>query len=120
MNATKKERLEFAGVDIESMMERFMGNDSMMERFLGKFLEDSNYDRLLEAVEAGNVEGAITASHTLKGICGNLSMNILYSLFTRQVEALRADKWEEAVSLMPEIQKQYSNVTDAIRECASM
>lgn len=117
MEASKKQRLILAGIDIDAMLERFMGNDAMLDRFLSKFLEDTNYTRLLAAIEAKDVEESIAASHTLKGICGNLSMTVLYDLFTRQVEALRADRWDDAVSMMPEIKKQYTIVTDTIREC---
>ena len=48
-------------------------------------------------------EQALAASHTLKGMTGNLSMTVLFDLFSRQVEAIRGGDWERAVSLMDEI-----------------
>ena len=90
MDARRRERLIRGGVDVDGALERFMGSEALLERFLGKFPQDPNYEALERAVAAGDWEGALTASHTLKGVCGNLSMGVLYDLFTRQVAAIRA------------------------------
>lgn len=116
MDALKKERLVAAGIDVDGALERFMGNDALLERFLKKFLSDGNYAALSAAVAAADPAGALTASHTLKGVCGNLSMPELFRLLTCQVEALRADDWEKAAGLMPEIERAYAAVVRAIGE----
>ena len=48
------ESLTDAGIDVNSAIERFMGNESLFERFLKKFLEDSNYHDLLAAISSGD------------------------------------------------------------------
>ena len=111
MDALKKERLAAAGIDVDGALERFMGNDALLERFLKKFLADGNYAALSAAVAAGD-----PASHTLKGVCGNLSMPELFGLLTSQVEALRAGDWDKAAGLMPEIDRAYESVVRAIGE----
>ncbi len=118
MDAMKKERLTAAGIDVDGALERFMGNDALLERFLNKFLADGNYAALSAAVAAGDPAAALTASHTLKGVCGNLSMPELFRLLTCQVEALRADDWARAAGLMPEIDRAYEAVVRAIGEHA--
>ena len=80
MDAVKKERLTAAGIDVDDALGRFMGNEALLERFLTKFLADGNYAALSAAVAAGDSAGALTASHTLKGVCGNLSMSELFRL----------------------------------------
>ncbi|MDO5147154.1 MAG: hypothetical protein Q4D60_09135 [Eubacteriales bacterium] len=117
MNALIRRKLTLAGIDLKSMLERFMGNEDLVSRFLIKFAEDDNYDKLLEAMNAHEKEDAVVASHTLKGICGNLSMVRLFDLFSRQVEALREDDWEGAQALMPEIEDNYTLIMRTIREC---
>lgn len=81
-----------AGIDAEDAVKRFMGNESLYGRMLAKFLDDSNYDNLVRAIPEKSESEALTASHTLKGLCGNLSMNELYRLFSEQVTLFRADR----------------------------
>ena len=92
-----------------------MGSDALLERLLGKFLDDPQYSALRAALEAGDVERAVSAAHTLKGVCGNLSMTDLYGLFIRQVDALRAGDLVLARGMMEEIVPAYEKVTAAIR-----
>ena len=61
---------------------------------------------------------AVIAAHTLKGVCGNLSMNGLYGLFTELVDALRAEDLPLADRLMEQIEPAYNRVAAAIREHA--
>ena len=115
MDQEKRKGLEAAGIDVQSALERFMNNETLLERFLKKFLDDPNYGKLKAAQTAGDREGAVTASHSLKGVCGNLSMTALFGLFTSQVAALREGDLAGAGRLMEEIGPAYSAVTAAIR-----
>lgn len=94
MNPIRRERLAAAGVDVEDALARFLGSEAVLERFWGKFLEDQNYARLEEAVRDQDWTAALAASHTLKGMCGNLSLRRLFLLFTRQVAAFRSGDYE--------------------------
>lgn len=82
-----------------------------------RFLEDTTYSSLTEAFAQADTERALAASHTLKGMCGNLSFTELSDLFTRQVALLRAGQFDQAASLLPQIEKSMQTVTKAIREC---
>lgn len=117
MDENLKLQLTEAGVDVDSVMERFMGNAGMLERFLRKFLNDMSYQKLLTSIEEKNVEDAFAAAHTLKGVCGNLSINTLRDIVSRQTECFRAGNLEEGVAIMPEVTAEYERVTAAIRSC---
>ena len=106
-----------AGIDAESALNRMMGSEALLERLFRRFLEDGNFSALSAAIEAGDREGALTASHTLKGMCGNLSMDRLYSLFSGQVDLMRAGDWEAAVNLMPRIREAYDEAVSAVKRC---
>ena len=106
-----------AGIDAESALNRMMGSEALLERLFRRFLEDGSFSALSAAIEAGDREGALTASHTLKGMCGNLSMDRLYSLFSGQVDLMRAGDWEEAVNLMPRIREAYDEAVSAVKRC---
>ena len=106
--------LKNVGIDAQDAVKRFMGNESLYARMLRKFLDDSNYDNLVRAIGEKSESEALTASHTLKGLCGNLSMNELYRLFSEQVALFRADEWDKACAMMPEISENYAKITDTI------
>lgn len=107
--------MENAGIDVESALERLLGNEGLLERLLGKFLDDPQYSILCAALECGDMDRAVTAAHTLKGVCGNLSMTKLFQLFSKQVDALRAGDLALARNLMEQIGPAYDQVAAAIR-----
>lgn len=107
--------LKDAGVDVDGLMERMMNNEGLADRLLNKFLEDKNYGLLNAAVAQHDGAAAVAAAHGLKGTCGNLSLSVLYGLFTRQVQLFREDDWDGAVALMPEIAAAYDKVAAGIR-----
>lgn len=116
MENEKKQRLIDVGIDVSDALNRFMGNENMLERFLGKFLNDQNYSKLIEAFEAEDAAAALTASHTLKGVCGNLSMTELFGLVDAQVKALRNDDYEGAKNMMPKITETYEKIVAVIKD----
>lgn len=109
-------QLKDFGVDTAGALERFMGNEELFFRFLHKFTEDTNIIKLKEAIENGNRQEAFNASHTLKGLTGNLSLVKLSGLFSSQVEFLRGEQWEQATALMPEIEAQYEAFCNMLTE----
>lgn len=111
-----RQQLMQAGIDVPSALERMMGNEALLTRFLKQFLDDANYPALQAAVARGDRAQALMAAHTLKGLCGNLSMVELYQLFTRQVALLRGEDWQGACGLMPEIDQAHRRVTQAIED----
>ena len=115
MTEERRVQLEVAGIRVAQALERMMGNEALLERLLGKFLEDQAFPDLCAALEQGDCSRAVAASHTLKGVCGNLSMGDLYALFTRQVEALRQGDLAEAQTMMEEIVPAYEAVSRAVR-----
>ena len=119
MDEARKQALCAAGIDVEAALARMMGSEALLARLLKKFLDDANYAKLQDAVARSDAETALTASHTLKGVCGNLSMTALFDLLTRQVAAFRAGDWEGAVALLEQIDQAYARVTAAIREACA-
>ena len=114
MDPNRRIRLESAGMDVDDALKRVMGSEALLERLLTRFLADKNYPELLEGLSERDRVKAFTASHTLKGICGNLSMTELYGLFSEQVEALRSEDFDKADGLMEKISPAFENITAAI------
>ena len=117
MDIMQKQLLTAGGINVEDALGRFMTNEMLLERFLKKFLNDTTLPALQQAIAAKDIQAALTASHTLKGMCGNLSMTTLFHLFTQQVTALREDRFSDAADMMPDILAAVETASDAIRGC---
>ena len=116
MNARVREILIGGGIDIDALLERCMGNEFLVERLLKKFPGDSSYEKLQKSMETGDVDSMLDASHTLKGVCGNLSINDLFNLLNRQVQIVRSGNTDEAKAMMADIVQKYEQAVQAIEK----
>lgn len=111
-----RQRLMDAGINVDTGISRFMGNEGLFLKFLGKFLQDTNFAGLAEAVKKQDVEEAFHCAHTLKGVCGNLSMDELYKLVSVQTEFFREGNIQEGADMMEKVSAVYGRVKEAIEE----
>ncbi|MDE5965658.1 MAG: Hpt domain-containing protein [Lachnospiraceae bacterium] len=114
MEESRKEKLIAAGVELESAMERFMGNEELLIRFLKKFSQDPNFDALKTAMEEQRYEDAFKAAHILKGLCGNLSLNALLEGVSEETELLRHGNYAEAADKLPALMEKYEETVEAL------
>lgn len=114
MKSEQKMLLANAGIDFDSALARFMGNEALCFRFLMKFAEDPSYDALCEALAQGDCESAFRASHTLKGVAGNLSLTALFDALSAQAELLRLNELDMARAMQPRITEAYQAVLAAL------
>ncbi len=115
MEVWKKEILVGAGIDVDEALARFMGKEGLLVRMLTRFLEDTTFLNLQSAIARKNTEDFLQASHTLKGLCSNLSMKRLALLFSRKVELICRGEIIEAEKMQRELLCAYQRTTDAIR-----
>ncbi len=100
---TNREELVLAGMDVEDFLARIMNNEALVSLFVSKFVADGSYGALCAAIAEGDMKAAEFACHTLKGMCGNLSLGRLFDLFVAQLALFRAGRGEEAVAMMADI-----------------
>lgn len=115
MEADKKKRLEDAGVNLASAMQRFMNNEKMVEKYLDRFLAEKSYMELVQALNGNDHELAARAAHTLKSVCGTLGFEKMQQQVIAQENALRNDRWDDAVKMMPEVETEYQRLCAAIK-----
>ena len=115
MKEEQKSRLLEAGIDINNLMDLFLNNTNLILSCLKDFLADPNYQALETALQIGDCPAAFQAAHALKGVCGNLSINSLLPLVSRQVESLRQGDLEAAARIMPELSAEYDRVVGILR-----
>lgn len=114
MEESLKAKLLEDGIDVDDAMERFMNNEKLLLRMLKKFKDDPSYGLLMDAYEKKDPKAALAASHSMKGVCGNLSIKALYELTAKQVDLFRHDEIEAAFAMTDEIIATYKKTIDAI------
>ncbi len=114
MDQDIKKKLQEIGVDLNTAMERFLGNEALLLRFLKKFKQDPNYEDFKAAMKEKRYEDAFKATHTLKGLCGNLSLTALYDITSKEVELLRHGEYSAAEEFYPEVVQQYDKVLEIL------
>ena len=105
------------GGNLENVKTR-LPSDSLIKRFIIKFLDDSSYSELCDALQKGQRDEAFRAAHTLKGVCANLGFDQLENSASALTELLRPEDIgipEEAVSMMNEVKRDYEITVGAIR-----
>jgi len=86
------EELKALGVQTEEGLSRCLNNEAFYFRLIGMAVEDAAFEKLEEAVAAGDLTAAFEAAHSLKGVTGNLSLAPLYEPLSEMTELLRARK----------------------------
>lgn len=114
MESKRLQALQDAGVDTQDALARFMGNAALYERFLLKFPNDPNFGQVGPALEQGDLDRALTAAHTLKGVAGNLGMTALFQACTQLVDLLRAGQPDAARAAYPALASAYQSVIQAL------
>ena len=115
MTEEAKAQLLEAGVDLKGAMDRFLNNEAMYEKYIKKFILDKNYGELEEAIAEKDCKKAFVASHTLKGVCGNLALQGLFQAICKQVEFFRAENFDDGAAMMPEVSEEYNKIITVIK-----
>ncbi len=108
MNMTE---LEAAGMNVDEFLGRVMQNTALVKILVKKFSEDKNYEELSNAISRDDMKAAEMHCHTLKGMCGNMALTELFSLFVEQLAFFRAGDTDSAKALMPGISECYLSAT---------
>ncbi len=112
---TLKECYEIMGGDFEGVYGRMMKKEALVLKFVKKFLDDGSYNSLKENLEAGNLEEAFRAAHTLKGVAQNLGFTSLYGPSSDLAEILRHGGTDGTEELMVAVTAAYEATIEAIK-----
>ena len=114
---TIQECYQIMGGDF-AQVEKRLPSVGLIKKFITKFLDDSSFAELCQAMQEGEREKAFRAAHTLKGVSANLSFNKLLSSSSELTELLRpeTDTIPEGVEeLLEEVKRDYELTVGAIR-----
>ena len=89
MDEKFRKQMEENGANIDTTLDRFMGNEALYMKFIMKFLEDKNFEALVENIEKSDFEGAFNSAHALKGVTANLGLDPINARAAQITELLR-------------------------------
>lgn len=116
MEAGWKKELEQLGVNFETGLARFVGNERLFLDFLIKFPKDKSFESMVGEIQNGNCEEAFKAAHTLKGVAGNLSLDGFYKALAPLVEDLRLGELNAAKEKAEGVGNKYYELVEALNK----
>ena len=99
------ENLAAYGADTQEGLKRCINNESFYLRMIRMIPGDPNFQKLYDAVDAGDLDTAFEAAHALKGSTGNLALTPIYAPVSEITELLRTRTQTDYTALVDRIRK---------------
>ena len=104
------EQLKNFGCNVEEGLNRCMNNESFYIMLVNKFLTTTDLSKLENALKENDLENAFNEVHSLKGVCGNLSLTPLFNIANEMVEPLRKRTEMDYSPLFDELTKLFNQL----------
>ena len=101
------------GAQYEEVLFR-LRSEHLIQKYVLKFLDDSSYKNLCNALSSSDDITAFRAIHTLKGIAQNLGFAKLYQSGAALTEALRNGRQPGTEALFAQVAEDYRTTVEAI------
>ena len=89
-----------------------MMNDAFIAKMLTKFMDNNIYDQIISSYEKKDYRALFAASHSYKGVAGNLALTPLYELACTITEATRNSDDVNLDKEIQELKEQYSLIKE--------
>ena len=110
------EELAALGADLEDALARFMDNSALYEKMLKKLPPMLEQVPVLEYIESGDMDTALSNAHTIKGVVGNLSLVPLHDAYTEIVDLFRDGDIDKAKEVLKGILGTQQDMVDCINK----
>ena len=97
--------LKAYGANTAEGLTRCMNNESFYLRLVKMIPGDTNFQKLYDAIDKGDLAAAFEAAHAIKGSTGNLALTPIFSPISEITELLRARKETDYSALIAAIRK---------------
>jgi len=111
-----KQELEKIGINYDDAMTRVMNNEAIYIRLLKKIPASVKSNNVMDSINAGDLDSAISKAHSLKGAMGNLSVTPLYEAYSRITQLLREGNTIEAQELLKQTLPIQNNILEFIEK----
>lgn len=103
------------GADYDGTLQRLY-SQAFIKKMVFKFLDDTSFRSLQDAMNEKDREKAFRAAHTLKGVSQNLGFTGLYERSAALTEILRKEINPEAVFLLQKTEQEYGKLVKTITD----
>jgi len=98
----------------DDVMGRLPREESVI-KFLKKFMGNTDFQQMVTAAEENNFQEVFKASHSLKGMCGNLGITGLEQIVSKICELVRhGDPAEDLAPYIMQAREEYATVLTII------
>ena len=84
------DKLREWGANVDEALVRCLNNETFYLMLINKAVLDPGFEKLKEACEAGDLDQAFDAAHSLKGVTANLALTPILQPVAEITELLRA------------------------------
>lgn len=78
------------GANVDEGLGRCMGNEALYLKLVSTIPNEEKFSKLMESLEANDLDSAFENAHALKGVTGNLALTPLYDPLVEITELLRS------------------------------
>ncbi len=110
------ENLSSYGIDYLDGLDRVDGEADFYKRLAAKFLDNTQFDAFLLAMQDKDYDEAFNAIHALKGVSGNLSFNVLFHSSADVCDALRQKDYQAAEKLTVKVKSDYEKAIEGLKK----
>ena len=104
------ESLRNWGANVDEGLGRCLNNESFYLMLINKGMKDAPFDKLKEAVEAGDLDKGFDIAHSLKGMTANLALTPICKPIEKITELLRSRTKTDYAPLLEEIMEKYGQL----------
>lgn len=104
------EQLKAFGCNVEEGLKRCMNNEAFYLMLINKFLTSTDLSKLENSLKENDLENAFKETHSLKGVCGNLSLTPLFNVLIEMVEPLRVKTEMDYMPLFEKLNKLFEEL----------
>lgn len=107
--------LRYVGVNTDEALTRLVRNERVYESVLNNFLLDTNFEELEKSIAIKDYSKAIFSAHTLKGISGNLGMEILFRTLDELLKKIDDNDFVDVDKIFLQISSGYHSIYSIIK-----
>ena len=108
--------LKNMGADADEGVKRCFGNEEFYLKLVKNASREASFEKLYDALEAGDLDSGFEAAHALKGVLANLSLTFLLEPVKEVTELLRSKTVTDYKSYSDKIKELQKSLVELCNE----